>query len=147
MDDAKKQLKADIKRMEKAAEQRQKDFDKMEEQLKNRKEKLIDEITAKKARLGDWSVELQEKRRTRDESETYIKNRKEEIANRAEKIEELTKQVNGAKLTINMYKQQQMQSPYHKVAQGQAKPQQPVTQQSAREMKKPEPQAAPVRGK
>ena len=132
--------------MEKAAEQRQKDFDKMEEQLKNRKEKLIDEITAKKARLGDWSVELQEKRRTRDESETYIKNRKEEIANRAEKIEELTKQVNGAKLTINMYKQQQMQSPYHKVAQ-QAQPQQPVAQQAAREMKKPEPQAAPVRGK
>ena len=132
--------------MEKAAEQRQKDFDKMEEQLKNRKEKLIDEITAKKARLGDWSVELQEKRRTRDESETYIKNRKEEIATRAEKIEELTKQVNGAKLTINMYKQQQMQSPYHKVAQ-QAQPQQPVAQQAAREMKKPEPQAAPVRGK
>lgn len=146
MDDAKKQLKADIKKMEKEAEGRQKDFDKMEEQLQNRKEKLIDEITAKKARLGDWSVELQEKLRTRDESETYIKNRKEEIANRAEKIEELTKQVNGAKLTINMYRQQQMQSPYHKVVQ-QAQPQKPVAQQAAREMKKPEPQAVPVRGK
>ena len=146
MDDAKKQLKADIKKMEKEAEGRQKDFDKMEEQLQNRKEKLIDEITAKKARLGDWSVELQEKRRTRDESETYIKNRKEEIANRAEKIEELTKQVNSTNLTIKMYKQQQMQSPYHKVVQ-QAQSQQPVAQQAAREMKKPEPQAAPVRGK
>ena len=228
-DDAKKQLKADIKRMEKEADQRQIDFDKMEEQLKkaalkpseqeligvkafleagkealdtkfkefqtafkkandlktllneqqrvsseaaeayrqldgpevkgkvydkqkheqlqDRKEKLIDEITAKKARLSEWNVELNDKRRMRDESETYIKNRKEEIAKRAEKIDELTKQVNSAKLTINMYKQQQMQSPYHQVVQGQAKPQQPVAQQSAREMKKPEQQAAPVRGK
>ena len=146
MDDAKKQLKADIKKMEKEAEGRQKDFDKMEEQLQNRKENLIEQITAKKAKSDDWGVELQGKRRTRDESEIYIKDKKEEISNRTKKIEELTKQVNGAKLTINMYKQQQMQSPYHKVVQ-QAQPQKPVAQQAAREMKKPEPQAAPVRGK
>ena len=220
MDDAKKQLKADIKKLEKEADQRRKDFDKKEAQLKkealnpseeqligvkafleagksaldakfkefqaafkkaedlktllneqrkvssaaaeayrkvddptlrgkeydkekheklqDRKLELIDQIDAAKKKLGNWGVELQERRRTRDESESYIKRTKEEISNRATKIEELTKQVNSHKLTINVYKQQQLKSPYHKVAQAlaqnqpqmqQAQPQQPQAQQ------------------
>ena len=142
--------------MEKAAEQRQKDFDKTETQLKKAALKPSEQeligvkafLEAGKEALDTKFKEFQTALKKANDLKTLLNEQQRVSSEAAEAYRQLDgPEVKGKVYDKQKHEQQQMQSPYHKVVQGQAKPQQPVAQQAAREMKKPETQAVPVRGK